>query len=79
MSQNTGECIVNSPIKVNCIDFIYDQLPLGLPMLEKRGDKKKGQIGGVYISVSKNSCEYILPISPKMKVKMRIMKSENEK
>ena len=35
-------------------------------MLEKRGDKKKEQIGGVYSSVSKISYEYILPISPKL-------------
>ena len=64
MSPNTGECIVNSPIKVNCIDFNYDQYDHFSQCSKNGVTRKTKQIGGVYNSMSKNSNEYILPISP---------------
>ena len=63
MSPNTGEGILNSPIKVNCIDLNYDQYDHFSQCSKNEVTRKKEQIGGVYSSMSKihMSIFYLFP------------------
>ena len=68
MSPNTGECIVNSPIKLNCI-FYYDQYDHFSQSLKNGVMKKKERDSGVYYSsVSKISYEYSTTYFPNIDV-----------